>query len=369
MERKVKSHRDNIYLNCVINPDPFLGQRDSPCIYNQTLSQAVISDPSKYYLSVARFTVPISNIPILLFPLDVTQTNPLQSILQLGINLGGAYPSPGVTSTPIGGINYAQSVLYVPDNNLQEPRAVGPFNNSDATNQFYWIYSIQSFIDMFNTTLNAAYTASGIVGTPVPYYSYDPNTQLISLHVTDAFLNYAGSPKIFMNAYAINYLNSFKIYQDVVSPLGSNGQLYFYHDLRVLPIGAVTPYTIPEDYNAMSLWFSLRKIIITSATLPVTPEIIPGNSSGSVTYLPIITDFSIDLANTINLGDVAIYNPAFYRLVDMSSNVPINNITLDFLWQDRFGNIIPILIEPFQSASIKLAFIKKSLFNDDPQSW
>lgn len=371
-ERKVsvpQSHRDNIYLNCIINPDPYLGQRDSPCVFNETLTQAVIGDPSKYYCSVARFTLPLSNIPILLFPLDTSQTNPLQSRLQIGINIGGTYPSPSSASVGVGGTYFSQPIMYVPDNNLPIPRAVGPFTNADEVNQFYWIYSITQFLEMFNTALSAAYTASGIVGTPIPYYSYDSNTQLISLHVTDAFLNYAGNPKIYMNALTVNYLESFKLYQDVLSPQTNPGQLYFFHDLRVLPTGAVTPYTIVEDYNSISLWFSLRKIVVTSSTLPVTPEVIPGKNGGTVTYLPILTDFSIDLASTVNLGDVAIYNPSFYRLVDMSTHVPITQVSLEFLWEDRFGNIIPILIEPFQSASIKLAFQKKSLYNDNPQSW
>jgi hypothetical protein len=41
---------------------------------------------------------------------------------------------------------------------------------------------------------------------------------------------------------------------------------------------------------------------------------------------------------------------------------PLYNIDLRLLWQDKSGNLYPIYISFSQQASVKLAFVKKSLY-------
>ncbi len=458
---KIKDNKDNIYFNAVINADP-TSTATVRCEYIGNLTQSILDTPKNYYCSIIRFILPIDAIPTLIFPLDIDQSNFLQSRLQIGINLGGSYPNPSDTRPgPVGGTNYVAPVIYVPGSNLPPPitsSIVAPYyTNTQAISAFYWVYSIEQMIGMFNNTLNTAMIAAGMsllyiftltgpsnatigdiyedstgkkyqvngtivggttlalidaansgvplpitngvltkilgagdatisyisytaMGIPRPYFTWNPLTNLISLTVTDAFLTTGA--KIFVNRYMINYLASFKwFYDETTFSLGQ----YFFLNTSVLPPDQTSPYIILEDYTTISLWFDLRRILIFSNTLPITPEVLPGSNnqrttstvaitspsnSNVVNYYPIITDFAVGLENANQLQEVLVYNPsAQYRLVDMTSDSPLNKIDLQFFWEDRYNNIIPVPLSTYQQASVKLLFTKKSIYNVNPKSW
>lgn len=458
--KKIKSNKDNIYYNAVMFPDPSVGGNSTVATYSENLTQALVQNPSEYYCSIIRFQLPIDTIPILLFPVDDTQNNPLQSYLALGINLGGTYPTTTSSTNsvvPIGGTNYGSytvggitypgcPVMYIPESNGPPPSTVAVtapfFTNTQIISSFYWVYSIQQMIDMFNNTLNTAMITAGmpllytltlsapanatigdiyvdsvgeryvvnativasltlvlvdtfnsgpilptITGTLTkisglgdatityslfttsgitrPYYTYSPTSNLISLHVADDFLSTGA--KIFMNRWMVNFLASFKLYFDIAS----GNDLLHYHDLRNLPEGQVSPYTITQDYNTISLWFSLRKILLLSNTLPIVPEAIPtGQTNGVVSYYPVVTDFAVALDNANQLQELLVYNPSSqYRLVNMVGNSPLNKIDFSFFWEDKYGNILPVPLSAYQSASVKIGFFKKSLYNNDESEW
>lgn len=353
---KIESTRDNIYLNVIINPDPRNPSKWHPCVYNDNLNIPILSNPSEYYGSIVRFTVPLDGIPLMLFPLDTKQNSPNVSSLFIGV------------STPLG-VNYSSSVKYVALNSdtiptpFYNPNTGDYFNDSQASLPYYYMYSVNSMIRMINTALNDAFTASGISG-PVPFYSYNPVTELISLNVDNAFVTSGAT--IFINNDLCNYLSSFQWFDN--SPLGVTNAAHddFIHSFLDLP-NVAGIHIISQDYTSMSLWFDLRKIIITSNSMPIAPEIVPALGSGGVsTNLQIVTDFAITLSSTGQVDQVAVYNPTSqYRLIDMTSTNPITRIQFSFQWEDKFGTIYPIYISPLQQASLKMGFFKKSLYKHE----
>ncbi len=352
---KIRNHKDNVYLNTVIEPDPFRGALNSPAIYNETLVQDVISNPSEYYCSVIRFSIPLETIPILHFPLDTLQANPNISYLTVGIS-----------TTPTGGVLFPQKVIYNPPNNITPPTSFGgTFTNAQATLTYYDIFSFLNFINMFNTALQASVTASGLPVT-APFYIWNPVTQLFSLVVAQNFIT--ANLGIFVDRYALNYVNSFQFFFDSTSAAQN---FLFFHILTPTPFGSPVggPYIYVEDYISVSLWYDLRKLIIKTTTIAVTPENVPtqnpslNSTSGLVSYSPILTDFVIAFDNSTQAQTVAVYNPsAQYRLVDMTSNSPLNKINLSVFYLDKFGNEFQVYIGPTQQISIKLGFFKKELY-------
>lgn len=355
MRSQIEKHKDNTYLNIVINPLSSLGARDTPAVYDENLTIPVLSNPSEYYCSVIRFSLPLDTIPILKFPVDVSQNNPNVSYLVFGIRNAL-------------GTMFSEQVIFTPTSNLTAPTPAGSapfFTNQQAVSDYYNIFSIRAMVNMFNAALSAAVTASGL-GVASPYYTYDPNTELFSLTVPQAFQATAAS--IYMNKYAKNFLSSFEFFFD--STTFVDDYLY-YHVLTYLPPLVGTNYIFYEDYISVALWFDLRKIVITSTTLPVNPESVPsqnpndgGRTNGLVSYNPIITDYIIAFDLTNQIQTVAVYNPTSqYRLVDMSSNSPLNKINLAFYYYDKFGNQFPVYVSPSQQISIKLGFFRKELYN------
>lgn len=120
-------------------------------------------------------------------------------------------------------------------------------------------------------------------------------------------------------------------------------------------------YIFSQEYQTIGLWTSLRKIIITSNSIPVQNEFVPSDSISST--LPIITDFVPNIQNPGDTKTIAYYFPqSQYRLVDLKSDLPLNTIDLKIFWQDKLNNTFPLLISSLQQGSIKLAFVKKSLY-------
>lgn len=352
------SEPDNVYLNVLIPNTPiFFGNTTTPsnilAQYDQSLTIPVLKNPSDYYVSIVRFTVPLDTIPIFSFPLDVYQNNPNVSLLEIGIQLSGT--------------QYSQKIVFVPPNNLPAPStiAVSPpyFNYNDVTNPYYFIFCIQCFIDMVNTALAAAFIAAGSPGGTAPFYIYTESTQIISLIVTSGFIG--SGAQIFMNGPLKTYFSSFNF----TTLNNSIGAYLYYHNLSTPPYGQSSPYQFNEEYNSISLWFDARKIVIVSNSIPVIQEASPTFSNamvglnGTANYLPIITDYSLVFNNINDASSVLTYYPsAQYRLTDLKSNAPLTRIDLRFYWLSKNGNLYPIYISPNQSAEVKIGFFKKSLY-------
>lgn len=355
---------DNIYLNLSIN-NPIVGDTDFPtnklAIYDESLSVPFLQNPSNYYASILRFSLPIDSIPLLLFPLNPLQNDPLVSRLVIGVqtnaltNLPPTFPA-------------RQYVKYVAQSkNLPAPvpgSAPNYFTVSQMQDQFYFIYSIDSFLSMINTALGLAFVGAGSPGGGVsPYYVYDSSTQLISLIVTSAFIGSGAT--IFLNAPLRVYVDSFRF---ISSGFTTTTSSVYYHDLSVLPFGGVSPYRFVEEYNAMDLWLDARKIVCMSNSLPFSPEASPvltpsANTNPSSAYLPILTDFILAFNNINDVSSIITYVPdAQYRLCDLNSASPISRINLQFFWASENGNLFPIYLTPSQGATVKLGFLHKDLY-------
>lgn len=334
---------DNTYINCVINPS----FNNAPAIFDQTFTLPLLDDPSQYYCSIIRFVAPLNAIPYFHFPLNINQSNANVGSLIFGIK------------TTLN-VKTAVPVIYVPNNNLPVPTTTAvsaPYwTNNQAISDYYGIFSIQQVITMFNVAVQSALTASGTAGSAV--YSYNSTTQLISLTVNAAFV--ATGASIFMNDAAENFLSTFQFYENYTPTVEDD----YYHVLTPLPAPVGGPYVFVEEAIGMSLWYDLRNIIITSNSLPIRFESVPsGSDSGLVAYKPIVTDFIIGLDDVNVASCIAIYNPqSQYRLIDMTSHTSIVKIQLSILYADKFGNNFPLLLDRSQSASIKLGFFKKNLF-------
>lgn len=350
---------DNVYLNIVItnnvsttNPYP----KNIQAIYDETLTQPILSDPSEYYASIIRFSMPLDTIPFFSFPVDRNQNNANVSQLLIGIKI-------------LAGNEFTSFVTYTPQNDVPPPVSGGlNISYTQSLSPYYFIYSIQPFISMINTALNSAFVAAGSPGGVAPFYVYDPQSQLISLIVDNAFL--VAGARIFLNSYLKNYLDSFVFITDNDVP---SGAFKYFHNLNPTPFGQVSPFRYWQEYNSLDLWFDIRKIVVQSSSLPgaeeASPNYDPGASQGTngrVAYSPIVTDFVISYNNINDVSSVLVMEPSpQYRLIDMNSRIPINRLNFSFYWLSKNGNLYPVFLSPNNSITMKIAFFKRSLYNNE----
>ena len=345
--------RDNIYLNVVIQPNAANGVNNTIAKYDETLTNPVLMCPQDYSMSVIRFSLPIDQIPLFSFPMDVNNINPNVSYCEIGLRVAG--------------VNYMYPLVYIPRNTLPIPTSTASsapyFTNEQSISPYFNMFSINHMISMINTAVAAAYTISGLVGNP-PYYMWDASSELITLYIPNSMM--VAGHQVVVNKYMKDYLAAFEYFQDnntINAPL-------FYNINNPKNLDVAGYHLHVQEYVAIALWMDLRKIIIVSRTLPICSEVLPDQIttqsaqlpqfSGISSTLPVVSDFVLSYDQFNQISSVIVYNPiSQYRWVDLVGNTPINKIDLQFFYMDRFGNKLPIYISPTNEISIKIAFVRK----------
>lgn len=353
---------DNVYLNVVFNHDPRIGEGETPARYQVTKNIPILAKSSDYYCSVIRFDIPLNAVPLLIFPIIPGQANSNLSPIVVGIASGGT--------------NYPTNLIYVPNNTLPAPSQVGA--TSQIITKYYFVYEYQNLIDALNTAMATSYAAAGSPGAAgTPFFIYNSVTQLISCIVSTAFI--ASGAIIYWNAFANVYLDAFFVkfyginqadereYDLIARNDGSNG-----FDIPGQTIAVASPPTflrITQQYNVINYWTSLRKIVITTNTIPIRNEFVPVTANNAIlgqdtnSSMGIITDFVPALELAGQTRSISYYYPeAQYRLVDLISDQELRKIDLSLYWEDKSGNLYPINITLNQQASVKIGFFRKDLY-------
>lgn len=381
--------QDNIYVNIVFDHDPTdysaipigapKGEIDTVADYSVTKTVPILDKASDYYCSVIRFTIPLDNIPLLIAPI-VPNTN----------NLALSNNTIMVINIFFGGIFYTSNVLYEPT--LLNFPVVLQNQSVQVVTPYYYIFTYQKLINMFNNTLSVLWIASGLAalfpGILAPYYIFDPVTTLISIIVPKCFTKITAPaieiPKLSQNIPATNYMNNFLLLFNGVDQPNGNDLTYDFSGILPAPYAPEVNYPPPEftypvpftpattnyykftqDYPSIPYWSSVRRLILTS-NIPINPESITSNTENAT--LNILSDFIIDTSLPGASRSIAYYNPnPQYRLIDLNSDTPLQKLNIRIFWQDDQGNIYPLGLTVLQQASLKLLFVRKSLYKNIPK--
>lgn len=359
---------DNIYVNVTMQKDPNSRFVSSPASYLVTKTLPILMKCSDYYCSVIRFSIPLNFVPLFIMPIVPNQPNPDLTPFKIGIR---------VQST---GTLYTRDITYI----TGSPSYPAPVQNqqTQVITPYYYVYEYQNFINAINIALASAFVASGLTGSS-PYFYLDTETEQISIvsdRATFSPIAWSGFPNptpqatIYMNEQLQIYLSAFPVYS--VGSVTTTGRDYELNLVRFGSSGTLSPFTIPpftstatqtkitQEYSTLSMWSSVRKLLITSNSIPIQSEYLPSNSSGISATLPIITDFSPNIENPGDNRSIAYYTPTGqYRLIDMKSSEQLNTIDIRIYWQDFNDNVYPLEVSLYQQVSIKIGFFKKTMYN------
>jgi hypothetical protein len=220
-------------------------------------------------------------------------------------------------------------------------------------------------------------TAPQVTGSlPTPYFYFDPTTQLINLVVSSAWATTGGTQAlIVINSSALSFLSSFDFlslsgdqFAFVIQNNGNNGYALY----GTSPTNPPSFLKFTQEYDSMSNWISLRKIILSTNAMPVISEAVPaysatGEQTGVYNSFPILTDFIPEINSAADSRGIAYYTPTSqYRLIDLTNNQPLSKIDLKIYWEDKLGNLYDLYIPQYQQATVKIAFVRKSLYKQSP---
>lgn len=369
---------ERIYYNVTIphNDETTFFGRPTLAAFYQTRDQPLFpGPPSDYYLSVVRFTLPTATVPIQIVstvvnPVIPSDPNYMQETVTLSY-LGNDYQTHMI---------YVTSDLQVPTPGPPDPAILTNLRGTDVI-LYYSVYSYQHYIDMINTALLTSYTAlHGAfpllfpTGAP-PFMSYSSATELFTVTIPISFIT--NNVQLFMNgALYSNFEGSFDVVYQHLPALNGKDVMFRFVDQLIneitLPNGLAPPNNLYvqaiQNINALNQLTSFQNILLLSTSLPVRHEWINNNYSGLVanyptqnSFLPIVTDFEVDLSNRADAVRPYIhYLPtAEYRRTELTSVMPIYTIDLQFYWRDNFNNIYPVTIPRHANATIKILFEKK----------
>lgn len=384
----IKAPNDHIYLNVVVihsalvplsfsppsgPPINFLANNGTEiAVYDTTKTTPILDKSSDYYCAVIRFTIPLDEVPLQIMPIIPNQGNPNLTPFFVGFTYAG--------------ISYYNQLIYVPPNVMVPPVQNQPFQ---VITPYYYVYDYRTLITMINVGLAAAFAASplpGLIGGTAlaPYIFLDPATSLFSLIVQPYFTAVTSPltslPTIYVNSLLQTYIGSFSYnFLGYNHPFGNDFEFILTNPIQEQPYyppnfgispgtNAILFYKYTQEYPTLQYWSSIRKIVITSAGIPINSEAVPSFNNGDTNVsFPIISDYVPAIeGRTGESRTIAYYLPsAQYRYVDLLSDTPLQKVDLKFFWQDRLGHLYPINISPYQQIEVKIVFVRKDSFKNN----
>jgi hypothetical protein len=357
---------ENVYFNAILNGPSATSPTDGiAAIFDVTRTQPIISKPSDYYVSIIRMTLPLNSMPIFICPITI---QPNTTPWVVGIDYNGVY--------------YSQIVMW------QTELYTTPQSNLFA-DWYHFCFSYGTFVSMINVAMAAAYAAfraanplaPQAVPNQAPFLIYNSTTELFSWvwHQSWASLPpavyppAAGVARVGLNYPLLAVFDGFRtLLVNGSSPDPEDEANYVFEDTGDNIYAALpnTKFTV-QGFDAISLLANLRRIVVTTSSLPIVSESVPGNNStagldsqsNTASTLPILTDFVPQLDFSNDVRSIVYYTPtAQYRLTNMVSDLPLSRVQLSFWWQATDGTLVPIIIARNQQVGVKLAFFKKSLY-------
>ena len=384
---KDNSNPDRIYYNVAIPYNP-IQNGISYARFQTELTDPIVDDPSQYYLSIIRFTIPTDAIPILIPDIE-------------------PFPNTDVTKTiysvtlTYGAFSQTVPVYFIPE--FQPPLVLQPppLSASQPNQQdspYYYIFTYNNFLEMINKSLDVALNGGNLGNPPVaytglktlvggainaavsPYFQFDSTTNLISLIAQISFFDetLATPIKIFTNVPLITFLDGLPVLAfGNFLPSGQDIQIRvynqhnnFYNPPSTFPAAAPLFYKMTQDYNGLLEWNVFKNLLIESNLLPIIGEYSPVRNQGDlvsantsiVNYRKIISDFEPQVQEGQQARILTMqYNlQSPYRVYDMNVQYPITKLDITISWVDVHGLIHPLILFYNQTVTIKLCFLKKT---------
>lgn len=320
---------------------------DFSTIFFNQYAENIIDVASDWYVSIDRFRIPTTDVPIMIF--DATPNHYIVELSYNGVYSGG------------------HSVIYVPTNTLDPSHS-----------QYYYIYQYDHMIDMINTALSNAFTTlATLVGGSFPadavppHFQIDHSTKILSFEAQQAYYDESltvNKIETYSNRNLYHYTSGTYIFYDRSSPL-TRSVRYIAKNLGNNLYNRVTPASNPDYYMMESnigpysliRWNDAVGLVLISSSLSSNSEYLPlGDYNKLINSRKILANFDFIYTQTETTPCNAQYilqSP--YKKIDLLSNTPINSIDITIYWVDRQNVMRPLTLNLNESYSIRLVFIKK----------
>lgn len=354
---------DHSYFNAsVFNPKESTTLKEVS--FNKNYTQPLLYNTQDYYLTIPIMKLPARDLPVM--DLKTFEDSSGDNLLAITFSFGGSY--------------YTSRLSY------PSPSPDGNNPNNE------YILDIQTFVKMINTALSTAFALIPGLGASepdeAPYCLYDSlstgmdirfqsqySNNTVRLYFSrllyGMFPNYLGN--VNSNRTGVSATDELIYFQFNVEDLGDN--LY---GTGATGIPSVTPpppnekstndgiLIMSQTHATWYLVYTFERIIITT-TMPVSQENVDnGSTSAQVQVDRVLTTFSPEQFGYNNqTRSPFLYIPQpVYRLIDMQNGPALTRVNFKILWEDKFNERHPFYLSPGSQMSIKMLFVKKSVYHN-----
>jgi hypothetical protein len=337
-------------------------------VFEETRSKAFINDSGQYYLSVVRFHIDTTSLPVMIARVLTGQTDINKTVYSITMKYKDIIHQEYLTFTP-------------QDLTAGTPKA--PQTIQDLSTGYYFLYNYSFFVNMINETFKTCFNnlksavedAEDTLPTNnAPFVVYDPSSgemliNLDKLGFDNALEDYI---KVYLNEPMHNLFSSFEYI--INSTDDANGMNYLLNvvnnGVNLLDLENYTAIQLYQEYPCISNWSCLQSVLICSSNLPINPSIRAAPTQFGTSYatttqqsdsIRILTDFEIGLTTGKEMKPSINYAPNIYRLIDMFGHSEIDKIYIEVYWSDTYNNIYPLKCKFNENSNIKLLFRKKYL--------
>lgn len=362
---------DHTYIDVsVINNDPDGTLERQKLTFTESRTIPFVKNPSEYYLSIIRFALQSSSLPIFIPQIMLNQPDPNKTIYSITLQYKNFV--------------FQKYIIYEP----QDKSAPVPLPfvvSQDMSSKYYYVYSYQHFIKLINEAfrlafvgLDALVTAGGDIlpSLNIPYIDYDPNSKLANVIADKAGYDEAlANPiKIWFNSPLFHLFATLHAeYYGISATQGRNYQISIYNTKsNELTLSSYTAYVMYQELTTVALWCPIQSIVFQCTTLPVSqtltsqPKIYGSDTSLGTNYnsnssQPVMTDLEIGIDALNQYIPNILYVPASeYRLIDLVGNSPLYSIDITVYWKSKFGQLFEFELNSGCSSDIKIMLRKKS---------
>lgn len=334
-ENKRDEDQNYIYYNINITKDT---QNNGISEFSENRVLPILNKSDGYEISVVRFSIPSSNIPIFLWRNDFSVSITYQTHI------------------------FTQQLIFVSSRNNN----VAPYINNA-------IFSYTDFIDIINVALESAflsfkndpvYLTIPMLDRPseAPILVYDALNKLISLYTQPQYDITKITPiYIYFNTTLFSYFPAFQNYGDENNPI-----LAHYFNVKNngnnLDIVNGNPYLrLTQEWNQLFLWNDFQTLLFETDYIPVNNELL--GTQKNVTR-KILVDFE-PISSLNDQSIIQFYPQASLRFYDLISNYELRKINMKVFWNTKDGKTYPLIINNNEYLTIKLIFKKKGVLVDN----
>ncbi len=356
------SDANHVYYNVRIQNDKKTGE-NVPCSYRETRIVPIVSNPSKYFFTCVRFSLPTSTIPLLVVPVQpFPNTDTTKTVYSVGLTYGGNSVQKYVMWSPN---EKSLSTTIRPTYPLTEAMP-----SSNAKDSYYYCRSYVHMMNLVNDAFASAFTAlQGLgslpFGAAAPYFTYDSSSKLFSLNVPKTAYDVSNSSyiQIFMNNELYTLFGAFNSVLHKTS--SENERQILVRDQGNNTTNDIIKFT--QEFSTLPCWNGFKSIVITTGTIPIVAEGIPSagtsTSNGEPTFLTIVSDYDAlfdDTGGASFVNAMQYTSSSEYRLIDLVSTQPLTSFDIECWWMDVKGGLHPLMLAPNEAATLKFLFRTKA---------